>query len=98
MVKFPKKTIPVLLGIVMLASLGTGVVLTDYLFGTGTLNLAASAAVDPGTSGASTSSITHIDIRFTKVEIHAANAGNESGWHTISVSKVDTDLLLPQSV
>ncbi len=29
-------------------------------------------------------SIQAIFVTFTKVEVHAANAGNESGWHTIA--------------
>ncbi len=30
------------------------------------------------------SSITAITITFTKIEVHAANAGNDSGWHTLT--------------
>jgi uncharacterized protein DUF4382 len=95
--RLPKKIVPVVLGLVLLASASTGVIITDYLFGAGTVNLVANAAVDPGATGPSASSITHIDIRFTKVEIHAANAGNESGWHTINFTHV-ADLLQTQSV
>ncbi len=29
------------------------------------------------------SSITSIMVSFTKIEVHAANAGNDSGWHTV---------------
>ncbi len=29
------------------------------------------------------SSITAIEVTFTRIEIHAAGAGNESGWHTL---------------
>ena len=96
--RLPKKIVPVVLGLVLLASASTSVILTDYLFGSGTVNLVANAAVGPGVTGTSTSSITHIVIRFTKVEIHAANAGNESGWHTITFTRVVADLLQTQSV
>src|SRR5215467_11837533 len=29
------------------------------------------------------SSITSITVTFSKIEIHSAGAGNESGWHTL---------------
>ena len=32
------------------------------------------------------SNIGAIYVTFTKVEVHAANAGNESGWHTIATN------------
>jgi hypothetical protein len=32
------------------------------------------------------SSITAIYVTFTSIEIHSANAGNDSGWHTITTS------------
>ncbi len=32
------------------------------------------------------SSITSITVTFTKIEIHSAGAGNDSGWHTIMTS------------
>ena len=38
------------------------------------------------------SSIQAIYVTFTKIEIHAANAGNDSGWHTV-VSGSTIDLL-----
>ena len=31
------------------------------------------------------SSITAIDVTFTSIEIHSANAGNAGGWHTITI-------------
>ncbi len=97
--RLPKKLVPVVLGLVLLAGASSGVILTDYLFGAGTVSLVANAAVDPGATGTSTSSITHIVIKFTKVEIHGANAGNFSGWHTITFKRsVIPDLLQPQSV
>jgi hypothetical protein len=31
-------------------------------------------------------SITAILVTFTKIELHSANAGNDSGWHTVTTS------------
>ncbi len=42
-------------------------------------------------------SITSIVVSFDKVELHAANAGNDSGWHTV-VTSASVNLLTVLSV
>ncbi len=42
-------------------------------------------------------SITAIVVSFDKVELHAANAGNDSGWHTV-VTSASVNLMTVLSV
>jgi len=35
---------------------------------------------------------THVNVTFSEVKIHAANAGNKSGWHTLELQTQTLDL------
>lgn len=35
---------------------------------------------------------THVNVTFSEVKIHAANAGNKSGWHTLELQTHTVDL------
>ena len=35
---------------------------------------------------------THVNVTFSEVRIHAASAGNESGWHSLPLKKQTVDL------
>jgi uncharacterized protein DUF4382 len=69
---------------------------------TGTLGTVRLLITDPpvGQAGtqASDPSIQHIFVTFTKIEIHAAEAGNESGWHSLVLGSKTIDLTQVLSV
>ncbi len=54
------------------------------------INQASSQTYDPSIQG--------IFVTFTRIEIHAADAGSDSGWHSLTVGSKTIDLLQVLSV
>ncbi len=69
---------------------------------TGTAGTVRLLITDPpigqGSSQTYDPSIQHIVVTFTRIEIHAAQAGDESGWHSLIVGSKTIDLIQVLSV
>ncbi len=91
---------PILAGILLII-IGTGT--GTYLFFTysavGTVKLLITDPPIYGASGATYDpSIQGIFVTFTKIEIHAAAAGGDSGWYSLTVGSKTIDLIKVLSV
>lgn len=78
---------------VVLAIVAVGGVVGFLFYGPTTVSLSVK---DPPPEQYS-QSITAIVVSFDKIELHAANAGNDSGWHTV-VTSASINLLLVLNV
>ncbi len=70
----------VILGAAIIALIVAGALGYIYYYGPANVRL---VILDPPPQPYD-SSITHIYVTFTKIEVHVANAANESGWHTLA--------------
>jgi hypothetical protein len=68
--------------IVALAALGAYVIVTKSSK-TGTVSIYVKDLPDEWS---------HVNVTFSEVKIHAASAGNQSGWHTLKLQKQTIDL------
>jgi len=78
---------------VLLVAIAAGAVVGFLFYGSSNVSLSVK---DPPPQ-AYDRSITAIVVSFDKVELHAANAGNDSGWHTV-VTSASVNLLTVLSV
>ncbi len=78
-----RSTIAVLLVIIAVGAVAGYFFYTNYVQGTVTLKIVDPPPIESGYG----SNVQHVYITFTKIELHAANAGNESGWQTIFTSQ-----------
>ena len=65
--------------------------------GPGTIIVGISDALEQGAK-LNASLVTSLVLSITRVEVHEANAGNESGWHTIDATTQVIDLIQLQQV
>ncbi len=87
--------------LVLVATLGTFIMVTDQLIqdATGTVSLQfASIGLGPHQDPTSTGTVTDVVIRFTRVDIHAADSPDNNGWQTITVDQKIVDFASPTSV
>ena len=92
-----KSALAVVLVIIVVGAVAGYFFYTNYVQGTVTLKIVDPPPIESGYG----SNVQHVYITFTKIEVHSANAGNDSGWHTIFTSQT-VDLVaavnVPQTV
>ncbi len=78
-----RRTIAIVLVIIIVGAVAGYFFYMNYVQGTVTLKIVDPPPIESGYG----SSVQHVYITFTRIEIHSANARNDSGWHTIFTSQ-----------
>ncbi len=92
------------IGLMLVISTGIGAyflsshVSSNAPVGTVRLLAAASSLDQAATRPSSRPTVQDVVVTFSRIEIHAADAGSDSGWHPITVGSMTIHLIQPLSV